>query len=84
MSRDMRMTTSAPTSSDRLCGVDGPGPPGLLGLPDDLGEAAAKVTASLREASDELLTFYRFPPASGMGCGPPIRLNACTANSADA
>ena len=36
-----------------------------------------KVTASLREASDELLTFYRFPPASGRGCGPPILLNAC-------
>ncbi len=30
---------------------------------DDLGEAGAESHSELREASDELLTFYQFPPS---------------------
>jgi transposase-like protein len=43
-----------------------------------------KVAASLRDASEDCSRSTGFHPVSGRRCGRPMRLNACTANSADA
>ncbi len=63
MSRDMRMTTCAPTIIGSSMRSRWPWPARPIGPLTTWEKGAPKVTASLREASDELLTFYRFPPS---------------------